>query len=926
MNPVTAIAFLFAGLSLLLLRRESPPRLARLMATGLAVSVALIALLCLSRFYTPWDLGPDRHLFPDQLAGGPGELSNRMAPNTGVAFLLLAFALIVLDHRTKRGWHPAPALASVAGATALVAAIGYAYDTSSLYTVRSFFPMAFNTALGFLVLSAGVLVVRPAFGLPSLFLRPSFGGVLARRLLLPALVVPVVLGWLCLRGEEAGLYGAASGVALMVTATTLAMVVLVWLTATRTDRAERAQARVEQELRELNEHLEKRVAERTEELARVNEKLRLEVDERFRVEASLLEQRALLRQVIDANPQLVFVKDWDGRFVLANQAVADIYDTTVDALIGKTDEDFNSNAAEVRAFLEADREVIFSRHTKTMPEEQVTDARTGEARWFHTVKVPLAGADGRLRQMLGVSTDISARRRVKEELQRTTEELRALFDASPLAICSLTSDGRVRSWNRAAESMFGWTAKEIAGSALPNIPPDLRDEHERLRNRVLAGAPFANFETRRVRKDGQSIEVSLSTAPLYDTAGAIRGVVGMYADIRDRKGLEAQFRQAQKMEAVGRLAGGMAHDFNNLLTVIKTTAEFLLADLDGKDSRRADVAEIRDAADRAAHLTRQLLAFSRQQVHRPRVLDLNVLITQLEPMIRRLVEENIDVAVRLAPGLDRVTADPNQLDQVILNLVVNARDAMAQGGTLILETSNVVLDEDFPRSHLNARPGPHVLLTVTDTGHGMDAATQARIFEPFFTTKPVGQGTGLGLATVYGIVQQSGGHIWVYSEVGQGTTFKIYLPQGAALEEEPLQTPPSPQRRDSDALARTILLVEDDPAVRGAVRRLLEREGYGVLQASNGREALAVLAQSSGAVDLVLSDMVMPEMSGLEFRHRLRELHLPVPVLLMSGYSEETITRLGSPESLHPLIEKPFTVEEILQKIKRMLAVETGDA
>jgi nitrogen-specific signal transduction histidine kinase/CheY-like chemotaxis protein len=390
-------------------------------------------------------------------------------------------------------------------------------------------------------------------------------------------------------------------------------------------------------------------------------------------------------------------------------------------------------------------------------------------------------------------------------------------------------------------------------------------------------------------------------------------------DVTHELQIEDQLRQAQKMEIAGRLAGGVAHDFNNMLTVIRSAAEFLLVDLAAEDPRRNEAVEIRDTADRAGTLTKQLLAFSRQQVLQPRVVDLNAVVTELQPMVRRVVEENITVKTRLAASLDRVRADRSQLDQVILNLVVNARDAMPSGGMLLIETANVMLDGNYPRSHLSAQPGPHVALTVTDTGCGMDAGTQARVFEPFFTTKGLGQGTGLGLATVYGIVKQSGGYIWVYSEVGQGTSFKIYFPRYTGPDDE--VTPQEPGQDLEDRVAgATILIVEDDVAVRSSVRRLLERHDYRVLEAPCGSQALIVLAES--AVDLVISDMVMPEMSGLELRQRLRELRPNLPVLLMSGYSEEAITRLGSPGSLGPLLEKPFTVQGILRKVRDALTTE----
>jgi len=775
MNPITALSFVAAGLALWLLRTQGAAGRAKLAGRTLAALVVVLPILCLSRLYLPWDLGLDRLVFSAQVAVASGGHPNRMAPNTGLNFFLVGLALLLLDRRTKMGWRPSEGLAIAAGVSALVAVFGYAYESRLLYGVGAFIPMAINTAVGFVLLSVGVLCARSEDGLVALFIGDGPGGLLARRLVSAAFIIPPVLGWLALKGQTSGLFDAPGGLALLATATTLAMAVLIWLSAVSLDHSDRARRHAERNVRRLNEQLEARVVERTREVERVN------------------------------------------------------------------------------------------------------------------------------------------------------EELRALFEASPLAICTLSTESQVLSWNRAAEEVFGWKAKEVIGRFPPIVPPDLMDEVERLRERVMSGHPLTNFETQRVRKDGHRLEVSLSTASLFDKTGATCGVVAVYANVGDRKALEAQLRQAQKMEAVGRLAGGVAHDFNNILTAIRTAAEFLLVDLDGEDPRQRDAAEIRDAADRGAGLTRQLLAFSRQQVLQPRVVDLNKVVTAIEPMVRRLVEENIGLVTRLAVGLDRVQADPNQLEQVLLNLVVNARDAMPDGGTLLIETSNVVLDDEYPRTHASARPGPHVLLSVTDTGCGMDAGTQARVFEPFFTTKPVGQGTGLGLATVYGIVKQSGGHIWVYSEVDRGTSFKIYFPRytGGGEEEAPAEA------RQADlpqaAAGATILLVEDDVAVRNVVRRLLERHGYKVLEVPNGSQALTTIADPTPAIDLVISDIVMPEMSGLELRERLRTIRPTLPLLLMSGYSQEAITRLGNPASVGPMVEKPFTAQSILESVRRVLAIEPSD-
>jgi signal transduction histidine kinase/ActR/RegA family two-component response regulator len=429
----------------------------------------------------------------------------------------------------------------------------------------------------------------------------------------------------------------------------------------------------------------------------------------------------------------------------------------------------------------------------------------------------------------------------------------------------------------------------------------------------ISEEPATNARTGEIRWF-QTVKV-----PLLSSDGKTPQVLGVATDITERKNLEDQFRQAHKMEAVGRLAGGVAHDFNNVLTIIRAQTEFLLADLPADDPRRGDVLEIQGASDRAATFTRQLLAFSRRQILQPEVLELNAVITGMEMMVRRLVGEDVVLLTKLHPELPRISADPGQLQQALLNLAVNARDAMPRGGTLLIETAVVELDEHYPRQHPTAKSGVHVVLAVTDTGCGMDAVTRSRIFEPFFTTKEPGKGTGLGLSTVYGIVKQSGGHIWVYSELGRGTTFKLYFPPhyGVAKIAEP-----EPTAAPAQGSGATILLVEDERPVRSTVRRLLERHGYRVLEAANGQDALTLIAARNGEINLVLSDMVMPGMGGMELASRVRSVAPKLRVLLMTGYTEEAITRAGDKPHDEQIIEKPFTMNAMLEKVRRALAAK----
>jgi len=378
---------------------------------------------------------------------------------------------------------------------------------------------------------------------------------------------------------------------------------------------------------------------------------------------------------------------------------------------------------------------------------------------------------------------------------------------------------------------------------------------------------------------------------------------------------QEQLRQAQKMEAVGRLAGGVAHDFNNVLSVIIGYGDLLLQDLRPADPMRAEVEEIRKAGQRAAGLTRQLLMFSRQQVVEPRVIDLHEVLTSMDKMLQRILGEDVELVSMPPKAAGRVKADPSHIEQVILNLVVNARDAMPTGGKLTLETANVVLDEDYARSHLPAKAGPYVMLAVSDTGVGMDRETQARIFEPFFTTKDIGTGTGLGLSTVFGIVQQSGGNIWVYSEPGKGTTFKVYLPRVDDDVDAPKPHVAPATLRGTE----TILLVEDEEQVRTVVVNILRRQGYRVFPAQHAGEALLLCESYPEAIDLLITDVVMPQMSGPELARRLARTRPGMKVLCMSGYTDDSIVRHGVLESGVAFLQKPVTPATLASKVREIL-------
>jgi len=519
-----------------------------------------------------------------------------------------------------------------------------------------------------------------------------------------------------------------------------------------------------------------------------------------------------------------------------------------------------------------------------------------------------------------VSTQVAQaieRKHAEDQLKESETKYRVLFESNPEAMWAYDSKTlRCLAVNDAAVARYGWSREEFLQMTIRDIHPAA--EQDKL-DALLALPPeqaTVHRGLRHCRKDGSLIDVEI-LAHSVTLAGRPARLV-LAKDVTERLRLEEQLRRAQKMEAVGRLAGGVAHDFNNILTAIIGSAELLIEDLPEGHEHRVDAEEIRRAAGRAADLTRQLLAFSRQQVLAPKVLDLNAIVRSVERMLRRLIGENIELRTALAGDLGAVRADPSQLEQVILNLAVNARDAMPHGGKLTIETANVELDEQYARDHVTAGPGAHVLLAVSDTGSGMDEATRAHLFEPFFTTKEIGRGTGLGLATVYGVVKQSGGHIWVYSEPDHGATFKIYLPRVAEAP-EPLAAAEPGGVRAAARGSETILLVEDEQIVRSLARRVLTQQGYTVLEAPAGAEALAVSDAHAGEIHLLLTDVVMPGIGGRELARQLAERRPRARVLYLSGYSDDAIVRHGLLDPGTFFLQKPFTPQALTRKVRQVL-------
>jgi len=508
-------------------------------------------------------------------------------------------------------------------------------------------------------------------------------------------------------------------------------------------------------------------------------------------------------------------------------------------------------------------------------------------------------------------------KRHQEALRQSEARYRSLVQSAVYGMYRSSLEGRFLDVNPALIAMLGYDAPEEVLALDPERDIYLDPEHRaRLAREYQRNRRIDNEEVLWKRKDGKAITVRLSGRAVSLNGSEALEVIA--EDISDRRVLEDQFRQAQKMEAVGRLAGGVAHDFNNLLMVIGGYTEVLLNQLGPSDPRRKKAEAIQRATERAASLTRQLLAFGRKQVLELKVIDLSAVVAEIGKLLRPLIGEDIDLVISPGANLWKTKADPGQIEQVIMNLAVNARDAMPHGGKLIIETRNAGLDDAYRRAHVNVQQGEYVMLAVSDTGCGMDAETQSRIFEPFFTTKEKGKGTGLGLSTVYGIVKQSGGYVFAYSEPGRGTSFKIYLPrvaEGAALEE--LADAPVPRSRHQGT--ETLLLVEDEESVRELVREALEARGYNICPARNGNQALAMAARQDLKIDLLITDVVMPGIGGRELAQRLNALRPSVKVLYLSGYTEDAIVHHGVLDPGTAFLQKPFTLDALACKVREVL-------
>ncbi len=624
------------------------------------------------------------------------------------------------------------------------------------------------------------------------------------------------------------------------------------------------------------------------------------------------ERLRLLSSVAEQAGDGMAVADMDGHIAFANRAWAEMHGYERDELIGKHLSVFH-NERQLREEVEPFNEQVL---LKGKHEGEVGHVRKdGSTFPTYMTTAILKDEDGEFVGLIGSARDITERKRADKVLRESERKYRTLVENIPQKIFLKDAKSVYVSCNENYARDLEISPEAVVGKTDYDFyPRELADKYRTDDWRIMESGEMEEIEEKRVH-NGQEIFVHTVKTPVKDENGEIVGVLGVHEDITERKQLQEQFMHAQKLEAVGRLAGGVAHDFNNLLTVILGYSEMLLHNL-GDERLRSHTQAISDAAQKAERLTSQLLAFSRKQVREPTVLNVNDIVVEMEKMLHRVIGEDIELVVVLDSNLGSVRIDPGQIEQVIMNLVVNARDAMPDGGQLVIETANVELDAEYANAHLSMLPGEYVMLAVTDTGHGMDKETQKRVFEPFFTTKEAGSGTGLGLSTVYGIVKQNKGNIWVYSEPGKGTTFKVYWP---VVKGERAAVRDKEEAPEIPAGSETILLVEDEEVVRELARQVLEQKSYKVLTAQHGAEALIVSEQHDSPIHLLLTDVVMPGMNGKELAERLQASRSDLHVIYMSGYADAAIFQNGRVPDAASYLQKPFTPDGLLRKVREVL-------
>jgi len=643
-------------------------------------------------------------------------------------------------------------------------------------------------------------------------------------------------------------------------------------------------------------------------------------DKRKQVEDLLEKERNLLRTLIDNLPDIIYVKDTESRFVTGNNAVAHLMGAaTPDELIGKTDFDFYPEEI-AHKFYNDEQEIIRSGQEIIQREEPVIDSESNN-RWLSTTKVPLRDSNGKIIGIVGIGRDITQIKQSEDELRNEMDKAQRYLNIAGVIVIIVDNNQNVTLINKKGCEILGYEENEIIGKNWYDnfIPERIKKKAKTIFTKLMAGDNELNeyYENPVLTKNGEERVIAWHDVFLRDKEGRITGILSSGEDITEKRRLEKQLIQAQKMEAIGTLAGGVAHDFNNLLSVIIGYSDFILTKLDKENHITKYIEEISKAGQRAASLTQQLLAFSRKQTLQPTALDLNTLVTEMEKMLRRLIGEDIELIAYLEPKLRPVKADHGQVEQIIMNLTVNARDAMPMGGKLTIKTENVTIDESYCKIYSYARSGTFVCLSVSDTGVGMDKETISHIFEPFFTTKEVGKGTGLGLSVVFGILKQHNGWINVYSEPGQGSSFRVYLE--SLFVEGKEETEEEISLQELHGHGERVLLVEDEEMLREFATGVLCENGYTVFTANNVKEALDLYEREKGEFQLVFSDVVLPDKTGIELVDHLLSKKPELKVLLASGYLNGKSQWTKIQERGFNFVQKPYTLEGLLKAVTKAI-------
>lgn len=901
MKPNTALGFIASGSALRL--RLADTEVKRRTGRRISWFVLLLGALTLTEYATGWDIGIDRLLY---FGADPGRWPTRMSLSAATHFTLLGAALLLMETHIGRARHrPSEWLAMPVLLSSFAAILGYLYGVESLYAIKPYSSTAIHTSVGFQFCVLGIWFAQPDQGLMRVISSSGPGGQLARRLLPPIVLIPALLGWLRVTGQDAGYFGTAFGTAVYVASCLVCLSTLVLSTAKALHASD----------------LERRQAE-------------------LKLQESEYNLALTLKSIGDG----VITTNVDGVITGINPVAVELTGWShADALGKPLASVFRILDEDAREPISAPVERILREGSLVArPRRVVLVARDGSERPIGDSGAPIRDAHGALRGVVLVFRDQTAERAAERALLESETRFSHLAYSGILGIIVGEVGGKIHELNDTFLRMLDYTREDFESGRIKLAdltPSEYKAQDQIALEQFKEMGSIRAREKEYFRKDGSRVPVLIGAAMLdaprfiafaldlteqrrAEQVGA-RAVATAEHESASRarveqtlRQTEEQLRQSQKMEAIGTLAGSVAHDFNNLLSVIISYSELLLDGLAKSDPMRVDLEQIARAGNRAADLTRQLLAFSRQQVLQPKVVNINEAVAGMAKMLGRLIGEDIELTFLTRPGIGSVFVDPTQIEQVVLNLVVNARDAMPRGGKLTIESGDVELDRSYASEHLGVEPGPYVMLSVSDTGRGMDRATQSRIFEPFFTTKERGKGTGLGLSTVFGIVKQSGGSIWVYSEPGEGTSFKIYLPRAEAKVQDQERRTSVPQTLHG---TETILLTEDDGQVRALACVILRKHGYHVIEAATGGDALLICEQYKGSIHLLLTDVVMPRIGGCELWERLSPLRPGMKVLFMSGYTDDAIIHHGVLSSEFAFVQKPLMPLLLLTKLRSVL-------